>query len=63
MNSPAGRAAGITGAGLLVGALLGGALQAWLRVDIVPVGVGFRCPVVIKLCCCVKEHPAVLHPT
>ena len=30
------RAAGITGAALLSGILLGSALQAWLRVDLVP---------------------------
>ena len=34
-----GRAAGLTAAGFLVGSLLGGALQNWLRVDIVPIGV------------------------
>jgi len=33
-----GRSAAITGAGLVLGALLGGLLQAWLRVDIVPIG-------------------------
>lgn len=31
-------ALGYTAAGLVVGALLGGALQNWLRVDIVPIG-------------------------
>eukprot|EP00191_Tetraselmis_sp_GSL018_P017703 CAMPEP_0177578332 /NCGR_PEP_ID=MMETSP0419_2-20121207/287_1 /TAXON_ID=582737 /ORGANISM="Tetraselmis sp., Strain GSL018" /LENGTH=242 /DNA_ID=CAMNT_0019066759 /DNA_START=218 /DNA_END=946 /DNA_ORIENTATION=- len=33
-----GRAAAITGASLVAGALLGGLLQSWLRVDIVPIG-------------------------
>lgn len=33
------RACGLTAAGLLVGTLLGSALQSWLRVDIVPIGV------------------------
>ncbi len=36
----AGRAVGITVAGLLLGVLIGGGLQSWLRVDIVPIGVG-----------------------
>ena len=36
---PAGKAAGITVAGLLAGVLLGAALQSWLRVDIVPIAV------------------------
>lgn len=27
-------------AGLLLGVLIGGGLQSWLRVDIVPIGVG-----------------------
>ena len=35
----AGKAAGITAAGLLAGVLLGAALQSWLRVDIVPIAV------------------------
>ena len=35
----AGKAAGITVAGLLAGVLLGAALQSWLRVDIVPIAV------------------------
>ncbi|KAK9905760.1 hypothetical protein WJX75_005908 [Coccomyxa subellipsoidea] len=33
-----GRAVGITVAGLLLGVLIGGGLQSWLRVDIVPIG-------------------------
>lgn len=33
------RAGGITVAGLIVGAVVGSALQSWLRVDIVPIGV------------------------
>lgn len=32
------RAGGITVAGLIVGAVVGSALQSWLRVDIVPIG-------------------------
>lgn len=32
------RAGGITAAGLVTGALVGSALQSWLRVDIVPIG-------------------------
>ncbi|CAL8472111.1 g11653 [Coccomyxa elongata] len=35
---PRGRAVGITVAGLLLGVLIGGGLQSWLRVDIVPIG-------------------------
>ena len=35
----AGKAAGITAAGFLIGSILGGGLQSWLRVDIVPIGV------------------------
>ena len=34
----AGRAALLTTGGLVAGAVLGGVLQSWLRVDIVPVG-------------------------
>jgi len=41
-----GRAAAITGGGLVLGALLGGLVQGWLRVDIVPVG-GFGSPGVL----------------
>ena len=33
------RAGGITAAGLIAGAVVGSALQSWLRVDIVPIGV------------------------
>lgn len=33
-----GRAVAITGGGLVLGALLGGLVQGWLRVDIVPLG-------------------------
>ena len=33
------RAGGITIAGLILGAVVGSALQSWLRVDIVPIGV------------------------
>lgn len=33
------RAGGITAAGLIAGAVIGSALQSWLRVDIVPIGV------------------------
>lgn len=36
---PAARAAGLSFAGLIFGALVGGAFQGWLRVDIVPIGV------------------------
>lgn len=38
-NTHTGPAVGYTAAGLVVGALLGGLLQNWLRVDIVPIGV------------------------
>ena len=39
----AGKAVGITVAGLLAGVLLGAALQSWLRVDIVPIAVSLLC--------------------
>lgn len=32
------KAFGLAGTGLLVGALLGGAFESWLRVDLVPIG-------------------------
>ena len=44
ITAPAGKAAGITGAGLLAGVLLGAALQSWLRVDIVPIAVSSQLP-------------------
>ena len=37
----AARAGGITAAGLIAGAVIGSALQSWLRVDIVPIGVSW----------------------
>lgn len=46
--SCAARAGLLTTAGLLAGTLLGSALQSWLRIDIVPIGV--RCP-------SNKQHP------
>ena len=39
MGFDAVRAGGITAAGLIAGAVVGSALQSWLRVDIVPIGV------------------------
>ncbi len=41
ISAVAGKAAGITVAAFLIGSVLGGGLQSWLRVDIVPIGV---CP-------------------
>ena len=38
---PAGKAAGLSVAGLALGTLVGSGIQAWLRVDIVPLGVSF----------------------
>ena len=37
------RAGLLTTAGLLVGTLFGSALQSWLRIDIVPIGVSADC--------------------
>ena len=51
----AARAGGITAAGLIAGAAIGSALQSWLRVDIVPIGVRFVAP------SCTGLHDLILH--
>lgn len=38
------RSGGLTTAGLAAGTLVGSALQSWLRVDIVPIGVSTHIP-------------------
>jgi hypothetical protein len=53
---PKGRAAGITFGSMVVGIMLGAGLNAWLQVDIVPIGVrgGAHVCVRARVCACVR---------
>lgn len=51
------RAGGITAAGLIAGAVVGSALQSWLRVDIVPIGVSAHSLLLYIL----SAHPLLLY--
>lgn len=55
------RSGGLTTAGLAAGTLVGSALQSWLRVDIVPIGVSTHIPSIDAGRVCQREalhgHP------